>query len=129
MRRSWQQKIQKACRTRWLSTGKSICSVCKNFVALMQTLRLFKESDATAQGLLFRMNNVKFLGTLILLNDILPHLNALSKLFQKDHTCYASIQPALESTKAAIKSNRDKFNIIQEVQDKSSQEECMLTLN
>ena len=35
-------KVQKACRTRWLSTGQSVSSVCKNLVALMQTLRKFK---------------------------------------------------------------------------------------
>ena len=94
-------KIQKACRTRWLSTGQSvaIASVCKNYVALMMTLKSFSESDATAHGLLKRMNNAKFVGVMLLLNSILPHLNALSKLFQKDHTCYTSIKPALSCTK------------------------------
>ena len=44
-------KIHKACRTRWLSTGQSVSSICRNLLALMQTLRQFKEADATAQGL------------------------------------------------------------------------------
>lgn len=113
-------KVQKACRTRWLSTGNSISSVARNFVALMQTLRQFKETDATAHGLLTRMNNVKFLGTVLLLNNILPHLNALSRLFQKDHTCYASIKPSLEYTKAAIQSKREEYDIIQDLEEKIS---------
>ena len=45
-------KIQKACRTRWLSNGQSVSSICRDLLALMQTLRQFKEADATAQGLL-----------------------------------------------------------------------------
>ncbi|CAH3142593.1 unnamed protein product [Porites evermanni] len=63
-------KIQKACRTRWLSTGQSVSSVCRNLLTLMQTLRQFKEADATAQGLLKTMNNTKFVGTMLLLNAL-----------------------------------------------------------
>lgn len=109
-------KIQKACRTRWLSTGQSVSSVCRNLVALMQTLRQFKEADATAQGLLQRMNNTKFVGTMLLLNAVLPHLNTLSKLFQKDHTCYTSIRPALDSTKSRISEIRSSFDLVPELQ-------------
>ena len=74
-------KVQKACRTRRLSTGQSVSSVCTNLVELMQTLRKFKEHDDTADGLLKRMNNVKFVGTLLILNEVLSHLNTLSKVF------------------------------------------------
>ena len=95
-------KIQKACRTWWLLTGQSVSSVCRNLVALMQTWRQFEEAGATAQSLLQRMNNTKFVGMMLLLNAVLPYLNTLSKLFQKDHTCYTSIRPALESTKSRI---------------------------
>ena len=109
-------KIQKACRTRWLSTGQSVSSVCRNLVALMQTLRQFKEADATAQGLLQRMNNTKFVGMMLLLNAVLPHLNTLSKLFQKDHTCYTSIRPALESTKSRISEIRSSCDLVLELQ-------------
>ena len=107
-------KIQKACRTRWLSTGQSVSSVCRNLVALMQTLRQFQEADATAQGLLQRMNNTKFVGTMLLLNAVLPHLNTLSKLFQKDHTCYTSTRPALESTKSRISEIWSSFDLVLE---------------
>ena len=95
-------KVQKACRTRWLSTGQSVSSVCTNLVALMQTLRKFKEHDATADGLLKRMNNVKFVGTLLILNEVLPHLNTLSKVFQQNKIHYSAIKPSLESTKRRI---------------------------
>ena len=109
-------KIQRACRTRWLSTGQSVSSICRNLVALMQTLRQFKDADATAQGLLQRMNNTKFVGTMLLMNAVLPHLNTLSKLFQKDHTCYTSIRPALQSTKLRIADIRSSLNLVSELQ-------------
>lgn len=109
-------KIQKACRTRWLSTGQSVASVCRNLVAIMLTLRQFKEQDATAQGLLTRMNNTKFVGTMFILNAVLPQLNILSKLFQKDHTCYMSIQPALQATKAYLTSIRCELDIVNKLQ-------------
>ena len=95
-------KVQKACRTRRLSTGQSVSSVCTNLVALMQTLRKFKERDATADGLLKRMNNGKFVGTLLILNEVLPHLNTLSKVFQQNKIHYSAIKPSLESTKRRI---------------------------
>ena len=95
-------KVKKACRTRWLSTGQSVSSVCTNLVALMQTLRKFKEYDATADGLLKRMNNIKFVGTLLILNEVLPHLNTLSKVFQKNKIHYSAIKPSLESIKRRI---------------------------
>ena len=109
-------KIQKACRTRWLSTGQSVSSICRNLVALMQTLRQFKDDDATAQGLLQRMNNTKFVGAMLLMNAVLPHLNTLSKLFQKDDTCYTSIRPALESTKSRIAEIRSSLDLVSELQ-------------
>ena len=109
-------KIQKACRTRWLSTGQSVSNICRNLLTLMQTLRQFKEADATAQGLPKRMNNTKFVGTMLLLNAVLPHLNTLSKVFQKDHTHYTYIRPALESTKSRLSEIRSSFNLVLELQ-------------
>ena len=82
----------------------------------MQTLRQFKDADPTAQGLLHRMNNNKFVGTMLLMNAVLPHLNTLSKLFQKDHTCYTSIRPALKSTKSRIADTRSSLNLVSELQ-------------
>lgn len=84
-------------------------------VTLLQTLRQFKDADATAQGLLHRMNNTKFVGTILLMNAVLPHLNTLSKLFQKDHTCYTSIRPALQSTKSRIADTRSSLNLVSEL--------------
>ena len=82
----------------------------------MQTLRQFKDADPTAQGLLQRMNNTKFVGTMLLMNAVLPQLNTLCKLFQKDHTCYTSIRPALQSTKSRIADIWSSLNLVSELQ-------------
>ena len=62
------------------------------------------------------MTNTKFVGMMLLLNAVLPHLNTLSKVFQKDHTCYTSIRPALESTKSRLPEIRSSFNLVLELQ-------------
>ena len=122
-------KVQKACRTRWLSTGQSVSSVCRNLVPLILTLRQFKETDATAHGPLTRMNNCQFVGTMLLLNIILPQLNILSKLFQKDHTCYLSIKPALESTKSQLAEVRESVDLVKELETALSGQYAELELS
>ena len=62
------------------------------------------------------MNNTKFVGTMLLLNAVLPHLNTLSKVFQKDHTCYTSTRPTLESTKSRLSEIRSSFDLVLELQ-------------
>lgn len=46
------RKVQKSCRTRWLSLDHSVEGVYLDFVPLMQTLQHFSEADAVAAGLL-----------------------------------------------------------------------------
>lgn len=66
---------------------------------MLQTLRVFKESgDVTATGLLQQTSNLKFLGTVYLLQEVLPILGHLSKTFQEGEVCLASITPAIEYT-------------------------------
>ena len=82
----------------------------------MQTLMQFKDADPTAQGLHQRMNNTKFVGTMLLMDAGLTHLKTLSKLFQKDHTCYTSIRPALQSTKSRIADIWSSLNFVSELE-------------
>lgn len=54
---------------------RAIQGVFEDFTALTQTLRVFKEmGDASATGLLRQVVNVKFLGTVYLLKQVLPAL-------------------------------------------------------
>lgn len=94
------KKVKKACRTRWLSTDLAIRGVFEDFVALTQTLRLYKEleNDSTAIGLLKQTGNIKFLSAVYLLHEVLPALSHLSKAFQPGTVSFSAIQPAIDYT-------------------------------
>ena len=81
----------------------------------MQTPRKFKEHDATADGLLKKMNNVKFVHTHLILNKVLPHLSTLSKVSQQHKIHYSAINLSLESTKRRItevRSSRKPLHVL-----------------
>ena len=93
------KRFHKACRTRWLSTERAIEGVYNDFAALTQTLRQLKEeNDSAAIGLLKQVGNVKFLGTVYLLNEAIPILAHLSRAFQKGAVSFAAIDPAIKFT-------------------------------
>lgn len=103
-------KVQKACRTRWLSLDKSVESVCRNLPALLQTLRWYqnKDSNPTAIGLLKKLKKPDFIGVLYILKGVLPVLSTLSKVFQKGSISFSRIS-------AAIKASKDSLNrLVQE---------------
>lgn len=56
-------KLQRACRTRWLSIDKVVQGVWQDYVAILLTLsaKEFK-NDATAIGLLSQMKTIKLIG-------------------------------------------------------------------
>lgn len=98
---SWQGKkiearFQKACRTRWLYTNRAIEEVNEDSKALTMVLKSFKDGDATATGLLKQIGNVKFLGAVYLLHDVLPVLSHISKVFQEGEISFGCIAPAIE---------------------------------
>lgn len=97
-------KVQKACRTRWLSLDKSVESVCRNLPALLQTLRWYqnKDSNPTAIGLLKKLKKPDFIGVLYILKGILPVLSILSKVFQKGSISFSRISPAIKASKDSL---------------------------
>ena len=97
-------KEQKACRTRCLSLDKSVESVCRNFPALLQTLRWYqkKDSNPTAIGLLKKLKKPDFIGVLYILKSVLPVLLTLSKVFQKGFISFSRISPAIKASKDSL---------------------------
>ena len=92
-------RIQKAYRTRWLSTNRAIEGVYEDFEALTTVSKSFKEDgDATATGLLKQLGNIKFVGAVYLLHDVLPVLSHISKVFQEGEISFGCIAPAIEYT-------------------------------
>ena len=56
-------KLQRACRTQWLSTDNAVLGVWQDYTAIILTLNADEfRNDATAIGLLSQMKTVKFIG-------------------------------------------------------------------
>ena len=62
-----------------------------------------ENGEPTAHGLLKFMKCYKFVASLYLLSDVLPHLSRLSRIFQKENVDLSLIQPCLKTTIDAIK--------------------------
>ena len=65
-RKAVSRKIQKACRTRWLSLGKAVKSLKQDYPAVLATLKLLDDDhhDAAAKGLFMRLNTFKFVAAI-----------------------------------------------------------------
>ena len=95
------KKVRKACRARWLSLEQSVQSVYKSYIALLHTFQEL-QADALALGLYKKIKTPKFLGTLFILNEVLPHLSTLSKIFQTGAQNFARIEPAVQFTQFSL---------------------------
>ena len=95
--------LKRACKTRWLSFESSIVAIFEDFIPVLQTLNKL-ESDATAFGLLKKMNKVLFLGLVYILYFVLPVLARVSRIFQRGFVSFALIGPTLESAKFELTS-------------------------
>ena len=76
------KKMKKACRTRWLSLHPGANAVFDEYKGLVKTLQKIqpdRSSGSLATGLLQKIKDHEFLGTLYLLKFMLPNLSALSK--------------------------------------------------
>ena len=95
------RKLKKACKTRWLSYERSVSSLLSEFEAVLQFLHMFTDSEATAPGLLKKVQNARFVGTLYILGDVLPILSELSLTFQSDLN-FSQIGPSTEMAKLRL---------------------------
>jgi len=94
---------EKTCQTIWLSFNSAVQSLYQELVSVVQTLNMFS-SVPTSYGLMKKITTLKFIGTLYVLQRVLPILSDLSKLFQRGNVNFSMICPGLESTKHKLKS-------------------------
>ena len=93
------------CSTRWLSTETSVNRLKKCFISVVISLQREGEerSDARAIGLSNLVTKYRFVCTMLLLCDSLPHVSHLSKCFQSADCDYSIIPRRVSSTVHAIK--------------------------
>lgn len=96
------RKLKNACKTRWLSCEKSVSSLLSEFEAVLLFLHMFSDSQATAAGLLKKVQNAKFVGTLYILGDVLPILSELSLMFQSGYLNFSQVGPSIEMAKLRL---------------------------
>ena len=69
---------------------------------------MFQDSDAATSGFLQKLKQVKFLGTIHILAEVLPKLSALSKAFQAGKFNFSAILPAIAHTKLQLENNQSR---------------------
>ena len=89
-------RLLATCTTRWLSTERSVMRLktCISSVVLSQR----EGEDAKAIGLATLVTEYRFVCTMLLLCDVLPHISILSKAFQVMDCDYSMISQMLGST-------------------------------
>lgn len=99
------KRMKKACRTRWLSLHAGVDAAWEEFPGLIAALKHLQSDRASgpkATGILSKINNYEFLGTLCLLKNMLPILSTLSKTFQIGSLNFSRIKPSISRTKVKI---------------------------
>ena len=96
------KKLKKACQTRWLSFHAATSAIFDDYLAVLHTLRQLKDADAVAYGLLSKVQTAKFIGTIYILNAVLPILSSLSKTFQRGTINVSHIKPSIDYNLAKL---------------------------
>ena len=96
------RRLKKACRSCWLSFDKSVFAVKQEYASLLQTLNMLQDRVAAACGFLQKMKQVKFLGIIYILAEVLPKLSDLSKAFQAGKFNFLAILSAVTHTKSQL---------------------------
>ena len=103
------------CSTRWLSTERSVTRLKGSFVSVVLSLQREGEErcDAKAVGLSKLITKYRFVMTMLLLCDTLPHVSHLSKCFQISDCDYSIIPRMLTSTIHSLEQLQtvDGFNL------------------
>lgn len=95
-----QSKLLEPCSTRWLSIERSVQRIKECFISVVLSLERegSERSEAKAIGLCKLVTEYRFVCTMLLLCDSLPHVTHLSKCFQIEAVDYSIIPAMLSST-------------------------------
>lgn len=102
--------LKKAIHTRWLSHDKAVTAIRRTLPSLLTTLEreVAERDDAVACGLVRAIKCYKFIATIYLLSDVLPHLSTLSLVFQRENVDLCIVEPQVAATIASLKHLRNQ---------------------
>ena len=95
------KRLQKACKTWWLSFHKAAKAAHEDLDSILLCLSEMAD-DATADGLLKKLKSPDWIAALYILTDVLPVLSLLSRTFQQGSINFSQIQPSIEITVASL---------------------------
>ena len=92
------------CTTRWLSVEQSVSRLRDCFASVVISLQREGEErgDAKALGLQAMVTEYRFVATMLLMCDALPHVTRMSKCFQLTDCDYSIIPSILATTLASL---------------------------
>ncbi|XP_006822442.1 zinc finger protein 862-like [Saccoglossus kowalevskii] len=90
--------------TRWLSIEMSTTRLKESYVSILVSLEREGEErgDVKAVGFFHLLSSYRFIATMLLLCDLLPHVSRLSKAFQAREFEYSQLKPLVTSTISTI---------------------------
>ena len=102
-------KLKKPLHVRWLSHNSACQALRSTLPSVLVSLsrEASERGEPVAAGLLNMITQFKFIATLLLLCDILPHLNRLSCMFQSADLDLSLIQPQILATLEKLRQLRD----------------------
>ena len=91
--------------TRWLSHAQAVDAVRRSLTSLLLSLdrEASEQADPTAVGLLTLCKTYKFVATLMLMSDILSHVNKLPLLFQMETIDFSTVNSLVETCIKEVK--------------------------
>ncbi|XP_070549445.1 zinc finger protein 862-like [Ptychodera flava] len=108
------KKFVRPAATRWTSHERANDAIYHGYEVLLQTLHYFTEEarvpDATAAGLYTFCRKYMFIGTVYILQTVLPIVGKLARLWQKDVLVFSEVKPL---TRAAI----DKLTTLKQTRE------------
>ncbi|KAL2101958.1 hypothetical protein ACEWY4_003719 [Coilia grayii] len=95
--------LKQQCAVRWLSLGKAVSAIKKNWPALIMELsEEAANGNAQSQGLLNIIRSYKFIVLTHTLSDALPVMDKLNKCFQREDVNLGCISPMVQASVAAL---------------------------
>ena len=94
--------LKKTIHTRWLSHDQAVTAIRHSLLTTLER-EVAEREDAVARGLVRAVKCYKFVATLSLLSDVLPHLSALSLVFQRENVDLCIMEPQTAAKVASLK--------------------------